>query len=175
MIILVGPPGCGGEEILAELAGRGLTAVASDELTEQQLGMEIGEAIITGRDIAAAQASAALAALASGSDAVLLGSGTLGESAGDEKGRSVRERVEQLLDSGATKVWLDAAAKVLMHRAGLDAPRSVAVGSPRASYLTMYQRRTPLYEHRARRIDTGSSDWPTIAETILTAAGTSWD
>lgn len=175
MIVLVGPPGCGAEELLAELAGRGYRCLSSDDLTKERLGMAIGEAVITGQPIADAAAAAAREALGSTAQVVLLGSGALGDREGDERGLPVRERLEEALEAGALKVWLDASSKVLMNRAGLDAPRSVAIGSPRAAYLTMYQRRTPLYEHRAHRIDTSDSNWADLADQVLAVAGQGWD
>ncbi|WP_182354729.1 shikimate kinase [Flaviflexus huanghaiensis] len=168
MIILVGPPGSGAHEIVAVLEQRGRTVVDSDRLVEEREGMLLASLAISGgpEKYAEAERAAAIAALDSGADIVVLGSGALGNAAGDERGAEVRERVDKALAEGAKKVYLTASAKKLLDRSGLNVPRSVAIGSPRSMYLTQLKARSSLYEGDALEIDTSEEDWEALADQI---------
>ncbi|MBM9434200.1 shikimate kinase [Flaviflexus equikiangi] len=169
MIILVGPPGNGVDEIVRVLDGRGLTITQSTDLVEEREGMSLADIAITRGPAHYAQAEqdAALAALSAPCDVVVLGSGALGNREGDDRGRAVRERVAELVAEGATKVFLTAGAKELMNRSGLNVPRSLAIGSPRSMYLTQLKDRTPLYEEHATTLDTSSGDWEALADRLV--------
>lgn len=169
MIILVGPVGSGAGDLAAELQGRGLTVADSDSFLEQREGMTGGDvAIFKGPEAYAdAERVASLEALDSGADVVVLGSGALGKTTDDEKGAVVRDRIDAEVAEGAIKVFLTAEAKVLMNRAGLDLPRSVAIGSPRSTYLTQLKAREPIYEAGATKIDTTEGDWAALADTVM--------
>lgn len=161
MIILVGPPGCGGDEICAHIGG-----VSTDSYIAEQHGMPLDELFDQGADVAQIQEESALAVLDT-EEIVLLGSGVLGNHEGDERGAAVRERVSELVAHGATKIWLDAEPKALLARSGLDVPRSVGLGAPRAMFLSQYKKRVPLYSADAVRIDTTDFDVADIGERIL--------
>ncbi|WP_054953657.1 shikimate kinase [Flaviflexus massiliensis] len=169
MIILVGPVGSGGTELLAEFQSRGLSVCDAEQLLEEREGESASDLLIFQGATAYAEAErgASLAALDSGADVVLLGSGALGNSGDDDRGVEVRARVDEAVRQGATKVFLTAEAKVLMNRAGLDIPRSVAIGSPRSSYLTHLKAREPLYSVGATTINTASGEWPVLADEIM--------
>ncbi len=168
MIILVGPPGTGVRELVTIFESRGRTTVDSDRLAEEREGMPLSDLAISGGPTryAEAERDAALAALDSGADIVVLGSGALGNAEGDDRGAAVRARIDQAIAAGATKVFLTAAPKQLLDRSGLNVPRSVAIGSPRSMYLTQLKARSPLYEADAAVVDTTDGDWEALADQI---------
>ena len=104
-------------------------------------------------------------ALERGAAITVLDSGALGESAAEPT--AVAEMVAARVAAGETKVALTASSKVLMHRCGLDAPRSVAVGSPRSVFLTALRQREELYSADAITIDTGEVSVAQVADRVL--------
>lgn len=169
MIILVGPPGNGAQDIVSVLEARGKTVIDSDRLVEEREGMPLGDlAISRGPEkYAEAERAAALEALESDADIVVLSSGALGNAADDERGREVREKLDSRVEAGAKKVFLTASPKQLLNRSGLNVPRSVAIGSPRSLYLTQFKARSPLYEANAVTVDTSDEDWEALADEVL--------
>jgi len=169
VIIIVGPPGNGADSLAQALEARGKTVITTDVLIEEQEGISLSElAIAHGPErYAQAESRASLTALASDADVVILGSGALGNAVGDDRGAAVREALDKAVAGGATKVFLTASPKALMNRAGLNVPRSVAIGSPRSMYLTQLRSRTPLYETGAVMIDTTEENWDELADQIL--------
>lgn len=165
MIILVGPVGSGAHELANELSGRGLTVADANKHVEEKSGLSLSDISITrGAEVYnKAERESSLAALESGKDVVVLSSGALGNSLEDEKGTEVRAKISELVASGATKYFLTAEAKVLMERAGLNVPRSVAIGSPRSTFLTQLKAREAVYAAEAEKVDTSSGDWEALA------------
>lgn len=171
-MILFGPPGCGAEEIARELASRGLRIVNSDERSADIAGMTLADLAITrgqeARDNAVrAGALSALAELGDNADVVLLGSAALGNEPEDAAGSEVRARVDELRRSGVRTICLMAQPRVLARRAGLDAPRRVSLGAPRAMFLAMLTKRMPLYEEGNEVIDTDAGNWAEIAACLV--------
>lgn len=169
MIVIVGPPGNGVENLIEIFEARGKTIAMSDAIIEEQQGIPLSELAITHGPAryAEAEQQASLAALGSDADIVILGSGALGNAEGDERGAAVRAKLDEVVSAGAKKVFLTASPKALMNRAGLNVPRSVAIGSPRSMYLTQMRGRIPMYESDAVTIDTSQEDLEALADEIL--------
>lgn len=169
MIVIVGPPGSGVENLIDVFKARGKSIAISDAIIEQQQGIPLSEIAISHGPAryAEAEREASLTALSSDADIVILGSGALGNTEGDERGAAVRKRLDEVISTGAKKVFLTASPKMLMNRAGLNVPRSVAIGSPRSMYLTQMRDRRPMYESGAVTIDTTEEDWGRLADEIL--------
>ncbi|MDO5723221.1 MAG: hypothetical protein Q4P33_02320 [Flaviflexus sp.] len=169
MIIVLGPPGCGAEEVGAELIASGHRVLHSDLLAEEHAGMSLPDLAITQGQKAVEKATeaGALAGFAARPDILILGSGALGNEPGDEAGKAVRAALAQARERGDRTVCLMAQPHVLSRRSGLDAPRRVALGAPRAMFLAMLTKRMPLYEEGNDIIATDDGDWPTIAACLV--------
>lgn len=169
MIILVGPPGCEAEEVGAALMARGLEVAHSDLIAEQRAGASLADLAITAgqRAVEEATEAGALAGLEARPDVLILGSGALGNEPGDGAGAAVRAKLEEARGRGDRVVCLMAKPRVLARRAGLDAPRRVALGAPRAMFLAMLTKRMPLYEEGNEVVYTDDGDFEAIASCLV--------
>jgi shikimate kinase len=161
LVVLVGPPGSGKSTVGALLAARLGTGyrdtdadiVASTGRPVADIFLDEGEAHF--RELEAAAVRAALA----GHDGVLsLGGGAV-----------LREETRTLLE-GHPVVFLDVGLHDAVQRVGLDAPRPLLIGSPRARWRELMEQRRPLYTEVARTVVATDGLTPDqVAEAVLNA------
>lgn len=163
LLILLGVSGSGKTSvgrILAEELGAPL--VEADDLVEDLLGAPIGELVIR-RDPGLAQARrrAALDALTHTGAIVTLGASQI------EDGDTLRA-LRDARARGARVVELGADVADIARREGLNAPRSVGLGAPRAMLAMMVGRLRAAYADVAdSSVETGGAEPRAIAGAIL--------
>lgn len=157
-VVLVGLPGAGKSVVGRLLADRlGVPLVETDDLVAGDAGvaevfLDLGEEAFRERE------RAAVATALTTDGVVVLGGGAI-------EGDDVRASL-----AAVPVVFLDVADRVGMRRAGLDAPRAVAVGSPRAAYRALAAARRPFYEDVAAvRVDTSELSPEQVADAVLGA------
>lgn len=173
-LILIGPPGAGCSCVAQAIGGaQGLTVLDLGRLVADELGTRPDLALVAVpeteyRRIEAGTAERLLERAETGGLVVALGSGCL-----DATG--VRQGLERL--RGANRgthhvVSLTCATRVLATRNGLDAPRSVALGTIHHQFVQM------LHERQARCqdladvvIDTTSTTPDEACEKVMSAVG----
>ena len=134
--ILIGPPGAGKTTVGTEIAGRlGGTFLDTDAAIEQAAGKPVGDIFIDdGEPAFRALERAAVAAAIAGPDAVIgLGGGAVLDP-------GTRERL-----AGLPVVYLTASFSELAKRVGMDRPRPLLIGNPRAQLKTLLDQRLPIY------------------------------
>lgn len=173
LAILLGPPGafvseCAG--LLSQLTG--LPYLDVNDAIEAATGAS-PERIVTTRGadelrkIESQLVAAILDSIDAGETKILaLSSGALGDSDDDEAYASIRRRMADLAEGGATVIHLTGDLKTLVKRTGLGGPRIAAVESPRRIFYGHLKRREPLYASLSNStIDTtGKSLSETAAE-----------
>ena len=173
-LILIGPPGAGCSSVARAIgSAQGLTVLDLGRLVADELGTRPDLALVAVpeteyRRIEAGTAERLLESAQTGSVVVALGSGCL-EAAG------VRQGLERLrLANRQTHriVALICATRALATRNGLDAPRSVALGTIHHQFVQM------LHERQARCqdladvvIDTTSTTPDEAGEKVMSAVG----
>ena len=164
-VVLVGPPGAGKSTVGAVVAERlGVPFVDTDGLLAERGGAPVGDLIIDLGEDGFRTLEREVVADALGTDGVLaLGSGAVEEAV---------PLLERYLAAGGTVVLLDVSMSVGVPRVGLNAPRSVALGSARAQFAAMAAARRPVYERVAATVvDTSTLTVGEVAERVLAAIG----
>ncbi|HEY1625993.1 MAG TPA: shikimate kinase [Streptosporangiaceae bacterium] len=137
-IALIGPPGARVSETGQALAVRlGVTLRDTDRDVETQAGKPVGDIFLEDGEEAfrELERQAAAAALSDNSNKiVVLGSGAILD-------ETVREQLK-----GRTVVYLAADFGTVVKHAGLDKPRVVLPGNPRARLRAMLEERARTYE-----------------------------
>jgi shikimate kinase len=134
--ILIGPPGAGKTTVGALVATLlGLDFVDADVVIEQAAGKPVG-------DIFVQDGEAAFRALESASAARLIAShpGVLALGGGAILDPGTRD-----LLAGQRVVYLETGFTSAVRRTGLDAPRPLLLGNPRARMKTLLEERLPVY------------------------------
>ena len=173
-LILIGPPGAGCSCVAQAIGGaQGLTVLDLGRLVADELGTRPDLALVAVpeteyRRIEAGTAERLLERAETGGLVVALGSGCL-------EATGVRQGLERLgLANRGTHhvVSLTCATRVLATRNGLDAPRSVALGTIHHQFVQM------LHERQARCqdladvvIDTTSTTPDEACEKVMSAVG----
>ena len=173
-LILIGPPGAGCSSVARAIGGaQGLTVLDLGRLVADELGTRPDLALVAVsendyRRIEALTAERLLERAETGGLVVALGSGCL-------EATGVRQGLERLgLANRGTHhvVSLTCATRVLATRNGLDAPRSVALGTIHHQFVHM------LHERQARCqdladvvIDTTSTTPDEACEKVMSAVG----
>ena len=173
-LILIGPPGAGCSSVAQAIGGaQGLTVLDLGRLVADELGTRPDLALVAVpeteyRRIEAGTAERLLERAETGGLVVALGSGCL-------EATGVRQGLERLgLANRGTHhvVSLTCATRVLATRNGLDAPRSVALGTIHHQFVQM------LHERQARCqdladvvIDTTSTTPDEACEKVMSAVG----
>ena len=173
-LILIGPPGAGCSSVARAIgSAQGLTVLDLGQLVADELGTRPDLALVAVsendyRRIEALTAERLLERAETGGLVVALGSGCL-------EATGVRQGLERL--RGANRgthhvVSLTCATRVLATRNGLDAPRSVALGTIHHQFVQM------LHERQARCqdladvvIDTTSTTPDEACEKVMSAVG----
>ncbi|GAA4424371.1 shikimate kinase AroK [Georgenia halophila] len=167
VLVLVGPPGAGKSTVGRRAAERlGVGFVDTDELMAEQAGVPIGELIVDlgEEEFRAREAEAVAGVLASGAGAgagevVALGSGAVPAATAD---------LERCTAAGTVVVFLDVSLSAGVPRVGLNAPRSVALGSARGQFAAMARERRPGYTAVATHtVDTSERDVDEVVDAVL--------
>jgi shikimate kinase len=134
--ILIGPPGAGKTTVGALVAALlGLDFVDADEVIEQAVGKPVGDIFVQdGEQAFRALESAATARLIASHPGVL----ALG-------GGAVLDSGTRDLLAGQRVVYLETGFTSAVRRTGLDAPRPLLLGNPRARMKTLLEERLPVY------------------------------
>jgi shikimate kinase len=134
--IMIGPPGAGKTTVGALVAGLlGLDFVDTDTVIEQAAGKPVSDIFVQeGEDAFRALERRAAAHLIGGHPGVLaLGGGAI-----------LDPGTRELL-AGRRVVYLETGFVSAVHRTGLDAPRPLLFGNPRARMKALLEERLPVY------------------------------
>jgi shikimate kinase len=134
--ILIGPPGAGKTTVGALVAALlGLDFVDADVVIEEAAGKRVGDIFVQdGEEAFRALERAISARLIGGHPGVL----ALG-------GGAVLDPGTRDLLAGQRVVYLETGFTSAVHRTGLDAPRPLLLGNPRARMKTLLEERLPVY------------------------------
>ena len=138
--VMIGPPGAGKTTVGALVAGlMGLDFVDTDVVIEEAAGKPVGDIFVQdGEDAFRALERAAAASLIGSHPGVLaLGGGAV-----------LDPGVRGLL-AGRRVVYLETGYVSAVHRTGLDGPRPLVFGNPRARMKALLEERLPVYESLA--------------------------
>lgn len=145
LVVLLGPPGCEADAVAVALATRlGVDVRDSDVELARRAGKPAAEVLLDDGEDAfrALERDAAAAVLGPGRAVVALGSGAVLDDA-------TRASLRDLAAQGGAVVLLDLSAEEAARRAGLNAPRPLLLGNPRAQLRAFLDARRPLYEEVA--------------------------
>jgi shikimate kinase len=134
--ILIGPPGAGKTTVGALVAARlGLEFVDTDTVIEEAAGKPVSDIFVQdGEDAFRALERAAAARLIASHPGVLaLGGGAILDA-------GTRDRL-----AGRRVIYLETGFVSAVHRTGLDTPRPLLLGNPRARMKTLLEERIPVY------------------------------
>jgi shikimate kinase len=134
--ILIGPPGAGKTTVGALVAGLlGLDFADADVVIEEAAGKPVGDIFVQdGEEAFRALERAISARLIGGHPGVL----ALG-------GGAILDPGTRDLLAGQRVVYLETGFTSAVHRTGLDAPRPLLLGNPRARMKTLLEERLPVY------------------------------
>ncbi len=160
-MVLIGPPGAGKSsvgQLLAERLGVGFRDTDADIVATAgkpiaDIFVDEGEPHFRGLEAAAVRA-----AVAGHTGVLALGGGAV-----------MREETEALL-TGLPVVFLDVALADAVKRVGLDAPRPLLIGNPRARWRELMEQRRPVYTRVARAVvSTADSTPDQVADAVMDA------
>jgi shikimate kinase len=134
--ILIGPPGAGKTTVGALVAGLlGLDFADADVVIAEAAGKPVGDIFVEdGEEAFRALERAISARLIGGHPGVL----ALG-------GGAILDPGTRDLLAGQRVVYLETGFTSAVHRTGLDAPRPLLLGNPRARMKTLLEERLPVY------------------------------
>lgn len=138
--ILIGPPGAGKSTVgplLADLLGAGFTD--TDDLVAAAAGKPVSDIFITDGEAAFRALERAAVASALADHAGVLGLG----------GGAVMDPDTQALLTGQRVVYLETGFAEAAKRVGLDRPRPLLLGNPRAQLRALLEQRLPVYQQLA--------------------------
>ena len=156
--VLIGPPGAGKSTVGPLLAARlGAEFAVSDAMVEAEAGKPVSDIFISDGEPAfrALERAAVARALASHPGIVALGGG------------AVMDPATQQLLAGQRVVYLQTGFVAASQRVGLDTPRPLLLGNPRAQMRDLLAQRLPVYESLAAiTVTTDDRDPQEIADEI---------
>jgi shikimate kinase len=135
--ILIGPPGAGKSTVGPLLAALlGVAFLDTDSVIEEAAGKPVGDIFIQDGEAAfrALERTAVAEAVEGHHGVVALGGG------------AVLDPGAQRLLAGQRVVYLQTGFAVAARRTGLDAPRPLLLGNPRARMKALLEERVPVYE-----------------------------
>jgi shikimate kinase len=160
-VVLVGPPGSGKSTVGALLATRlGVGYRDTDADIVATAGKPIADIFVDEGEphFRELEAVAVRAALAEHGGVLSLGGGAI-----------MREETRALL-AGHAVVFLDVSLHDAVKRVGLDAPRPLLIGNPRARWRELMEQRRPLYTEAARVVVATDGLTPDqVADAVLNA------
>jgi shikimate kinase len=161
--ILIGPPGAGKSTVGPLLAKRlGVGFVETDEQIEATAGKPVGDIFIEDGEEAfrALERDAVARAVALPGGVVALGGGAI-----------LDPGTQQRL-AGRPVVYLATGFAVAARRVGMDTPRPLLIGNPRARLRELLEQRLPIYEKLARiTVTTDGRDPDEIAADVAAQIG----
>ena len=156
--VLIGPPGAGKSTVGPLLAALlGAPFAETDALVEDVAGKPVSDIFISDGEPAfrALERAAVARALASHPGIVALGGG------------AVMDPATQQLLAGQRVVYLQTGFTAAVQRVGLDTPRPLLLGNPRAQMRDLLAQRLPVYESLAAiTVTTDDRDPQEIADEI---------
>jgi shikimate kinase len=163
IVILIGPPGAGKTTVGTELAARlGVSFSDTDASIEAVAGKTVGDIFIEDGEAAFRELERAAVAAAIGGQDGIVGLG----------GGAVLDPGTQEQLCGRPVVYLHASFPELAKRVGMDRPRPLLIGNPRAQLKTLLDQRLPIYDRLAwMTVDTDGRGPAEIAEQIAAAVG----
>jgi shikimate kinase len=159
VVVLVGPPGSGKSTVGAALAARlGVGYRDTDADIVASAGKPIADIFVDDGEphFRELEAEAVRTALSEHRGVLALGGGAV-----------MREDTRALL-AGQAVVFLEVGLADAVKRVGLDAPRPLLLGSPRARWRELMEQRRPLYTEVARAVVATDGLTPDqVAEAVL--------
>jgi len=134
--ILIGPPGAGKTTVGALVGARlGLDFVDADVVIAEAAGKPVGDIFVQDGEEAFRALERAAAARLIGSHPGVLALG----------GGAILDPGTRDLLAGQRVIYLETGFTSAVHRTGLDAPRPLLLGNPRARMKTLLEERLPVY------------------------------
>ncbi len=148
--ILIGPPGAGKSTVGPLLAARlGAGFLDTDDRVEAVAGKPVSDIFIDdGEQAVRARERAAVAWAVSGAGGELRDDGLRGRVIGLGGGAVLDPGTQRLL-AGQPVVYLATGFAAAAKRVGMDAPRPLLAGNPRAMLRALLEQRLPVYEKLA--------------------------
>ncbi len=164
-VVLVGPPGAGKSVVAALVARRlGVPLVDTDAVLAGGAGRGVGELFIdVGEERFRELEHDVVAQVLAQPGVVALGSGAVEHAGAD---------LERYARAGGTVVFLDVSLAAGAPRVGLNVPRPVSLGNPRAKFSSMAAQRRPRYAASASAVvDTSDLSVEEVAHAVLAELG----
>ena len=162
-LVLVGVSGAGKTAVGHAIASlTGMHLVETDDLVERQSGKSVAQLIIGGAgDVEQVRQECALRALGSAGTIVTVGASQI-------ENEAVASKLQRLNDQGATIVELYADVSEVARREGLNKPRSVGLGAPRAMLRLMIANLHEKYSEIANvLVDTRGKTVDEVSRTVI--------
>ena len=140
LAVLIGPPGAGKSTVGSLLAGLlGVAFRDTDNDVETAAGKPVADIFVQDGEpvFRALERAAVAAALREHPGVLALGGG------------AVLDPQAQRLLGGKTVIYLETGLHALAHRNGLDRPRPLLIGNPRAQLKALLAERLPVYQSLA--------------------------
>lgn len=162
-LVLVGVSGAGKTAVGHAIASlTGMHLVETDDLVECQSGKSVAQLIIEGTgDVEQVRQECALRALGSAGTIVTVGASQI-------ENEAVASKLQRLNDQGVTIVELYADVSEVARREGLNKPRSVGLGAPRAMLRLMIANLHEKYSEIANvLVDTRGKTVDEVSRTVI--------
>jgi shikimate kinase len=162
--VLIGPPGAGKTSVAKTLARkRGSKFVDTDSLIEARTGKRISEIFLDDgeerfREI---ERDVVLETLRGENEIVALGGGSV-----------LNDEVQSVLETLPHVIFLDVSLSNAAPRVGFNRERPLLLGNPRAQWVSLMEKRRPIYERLAKiSVSTDNKKPDEVAEEILEQVG----
>lgn len=162
-LVLVGVSGAGKTAVGHAIASlTGMHLVETDDLVECQSGKSVAQLIIEGTgEVEQVRQECALRALGSAGTIVTVGASQI-------ENEAVASKLQRLNDQGVTIVELYADVSEVARREGLNKPRSVGLGAPRAMLRLMIANLHEKYSEIANvLVDTRGKTVDEVSRTVI--------